>query len=130
MIHYFYYLDYDILPRGSQMDTSTWPCPHLTTHAKVYSLGEKYLIGGLKAVALQKFDAAAKAHWDITDFLGAAKEAYTSSAGTDRGLKDAIISIVSGRSELLDEEEVQNAFQELDMLAYDLLMLLRQKRRF
>ncbi len=56
-------------------------------HAKIYALAEKYLIPGLKALAVRKFDIASAKHWDSDDFLKAAQEAYTSTIETDRGLK-------------------------------------------
>ncbi len=52
----------------------------LVAHAKVYTLAEKYLIRGLKAVALRRFKASAAHSWlDIDDFLQAIYEVYTST---------------------------------------------------
>jgi len=102
----------------------------LLTHAKVYSLGEKYLIDGLKALALQKFETAAEKHWQKDDFLNAAREAYTSTIETDRGLKDAVTAAIYAHSDLLGQEEVQNVFRELNTLAYDLLMYVYKEKGF
>ncbi len=139
MVHYFYHLDYDTSPRGDQggdgNETSETPdapqAPCLLTHAKVYSIGEKYLISGLKSLALEKFEAAAKEHWGRTDFLNAVREAYSSTLETDRGLKNAVIAALYKHSDLLDQEEGQQVFQELHMLAYDVLMYVHtEKLRF
>ncbi|KAB8213198.1 hypothetical protein BDV33DRAFT_210440 [Aspergillus novoparasiticus] len=139
MINYFYHLDYNVFSQENGMDSQNpgsemfeVPQAHssLTTHAKVYCLGEKYLISSLKALALQKFKATAREQWDVNDFLEAAKQAYTSTIETDRGLKDAVIAVLYDHSELLDREEAQFVFKELNMLTYDLLMYIHGKDRF
>ncbi|KAE8384180.1 hypothetical protein BDV23DRAFT_189479 [Aspergillus alliaceus] len=139
MINYFYHLDYNVFSQENGMDSQNprseifeVPQAHssLTIHAKVYCLGEKYLISSLKALALQKFKATAREQWDVNDFLEAAKQAYTSTIETDRGLKDAVIAVLYDHSELLDREEAQFVFKELNMLTYDLLMYIHGKDRF
>ncbi|KKZ63843.1 hypothetical protein EMCG_01850 [[Emmonsia] crescens] len=133
MINYFYHLDYNIFPQGNKMDSPNsgseiFEVPQtyssLTIHAKVYCLGEKYLINSLKALALQKFKATAREHWDVNDFLEAAKQAYTSTIETDRGLRDAVIAVLYDHSELLDREEAQIVFKELNMLTYEFLIYM------
>lgn len=84
MIYYFYHLDYNaLLPKrgeSSLVDRSKMdkdriavikptdepadepvdePINELNAHCKVYAIAEKYLISNLKALALQKFRAAA-----------------------------------------------------------------------
>lgn len=130
--YYLYHLDYDVFLQGDRIDdeieTLIAPqTPHLLTHAKVYSVGEKYLIGGLKALALQKFEAAAKKPGKTNDLLNAAREAYTFTIETDRGLRDAVIAAFYAHSDLLKQEEVQDLFRDLNMLAFDLLMYVKGK---
>ncbi|KAJ9129702.1 hypothetical protein NKR23_g12480 [Pleurostoma richardsiae] len=130
MIQYFYCLDYDVFSQGQQPDNGNNKLqvleksrpPLLSTHAKVYAIGEKYLIGGLKALALRKFNAAITTHWARDDFLEAVREAYGSTPDTDRGLRNSVIAAIHAHSELLKQEQVQSVLKEFNVLAYDLLI--------
>ncbi|KAK3947616.1 hypothetical protein QBC32DRAFT_80508 [Pseudoneurospora amorphoporcata] len=102
----------------------------LLTHAKIYALAEKYLISGLKAVALRQFKAAATVSLDIDDFLGAALVVYESTIEDDRGLRDVVVETLYKNSEWLDEEKVRDVVKELGALTYDMVIYMRQKRMF
>ncbi|KAI1436273.1 hypothetical protein GGR50DRAFT_693274 [Xylaria sp. CBS 124048] len=136
MIRYFYHLDYDALvtktPKPLELAESagTWKAEvdsELLMHAKVYALADKYLIGGLKILALGKFETAARNNWHSKQFMDVLEEAYTSTVESDRGLKDAVVKIFSEHLDLLDKEKVQEILKNVGTLAYDLLMYLRRK---
>ncbi|KAK7921500.1 hypothetical protein PG985_009522, partial [Apiospora marii] len=140
-VYYFYHLNYDPShpreqPRNivDNKDTGQTgasedpprkypPGSDLVTHTKVYALAEKYLINGLKALALRKFNEAAAAHWACDEFLEAAQVAYESTVETDRGMRDAVVQTFYIHPELLDKEEVQGLFMMLPLLSYDLMMM-------
>jgi hypothetical protein len=85
MIHYFYHLDYEKFeakPQAPPHQPHDEPPQHLPSshssitlvvHAKIYALAEKYLIPGLKTLAVRKFDIASAKHWDSDDFLKATR---------------------------------------------------------
>ncbi|EAQ90444.1 hypothetical protein CHGG_02379 [Chaetomium globosum CBS 148.51] len=114
MISYFYRLNYDLnwvdssrededgaaetatfeeAPANSSLASRTRP--ELVAHAKVYILSEKYLVGGLKALALQKFATSVCNHLDVDDFLPAIQEVYNFTSENDRGLRDVITEDLS-----------------------------------
>ena len=95
--------------------------PNLTIHARLYALGEKYDIGGLKTLSLEKFKKEVRVHWDSYDFLRAAEEIYTSTIDRDRGMRDAVVDAISQHRNILNKEQVQNVVKRLD-LSFDLLM--------
>jgi hypothetical protein len=132
MIHYFYYFDYNlqVKHKSGHSDKSETDGDVLTTHAKVYALAEKYLIRGLKAVALRKFKAAAAVCSDVDDFLQATLEVYTSTIEDERGLRDVVVETLFKNSEWLDKEKVRAVIKELGALTYDLVIYMRQHRRF
>ncbi|KAK3682379.1 hypothetical protein B0T22DRAFT_501790 [Podospora appendiculata] len=103
--------------------TETEPTP-------VYALAEKYMICGLKAVALRQFKAAATVSLDINDFLQATWEVYTSTIDDDRGLRDVVVETLYKNSQWLDKEEVRDVVKGLGALTYDLIIYLRQHGRF
>lgn len=94
----------------------------LVVHAKVYGLAEKYLIGGLKDLAVKKFKTAAQKECPIDSFFEAAEEVYTSTIDTDRGLRDVVVTILYNHKQMLDHGKSQTALKTLDALTYDLLM--------
>lgn len=99
----------------------------LATHARVYSLAEKYLIQGLKTVALQKFKSTLADSVDIGDYLEAAQEVYTSTIEDDRGLRDPIIETLYRNQDWLDREDVRAVIKGLGSLTYDLVIYTRQR---
>ncbi|KAK4465455.1 hypothetical protein QBC42DRAFT_13077 [Cladorrhinum samala] len=139
MVHYLYHFDYDIqqlqrdrLSSGLETDKERTIVNGritdvLVTHAEVYALAEKYMIRGLKAVALRHFKIAAAAHFvDISDFLQAACEVYTSTVEHDRGLRDVVVETLHSRSNWLVKDEVRDLLNDLGDLAYDLVRYRHQ----
>ncbi|KAL2272143.1 hypothetical protein FJTKL_07593 [Diaporthe vaccinii] len=105
--------------------------PHfaLTFHSKVYTLAEKCWIDELKDVAVQKFRLAASQNWGLDDFISAAREVYTGTVETDRGLKDVIVKTLCDRRGIMDDEAVQNLVKELHALAYDMTLYMHNQIR-
>ncbi|KAL1856460.1 hypothetical protein Daus18300_010727 [Diaporthe australafricana] len=101
----------------------------LTFHSKVYTLAEKYWIYNLKDVAVQKFRIAASQDWSLDDFVSAAREVYTSTVDTDRGLKDVIVNTLCGRRGVMDEGLVKDLVKELHPLAYDMVLYMHNQIR-
>ncbi|KAJ3551204.1 hypothetical protein NPX13_g11422 [Xylaria arbuscula] len=143
MVYYFYHLDYNPPPLQAiqdeeavnKTDTNDFGddvialCPShsdLVVHAKVYALAAKYLISGLKALSLQKFEAATQRDWARDDFLDAVQEVYTSTLDSDRGLRDAVVKTLYQHRDLLLQESTQGVLKRLDTLTYDLLMYVHQ----
>ena len=116
MIQYFYTLDYQTsqhLPDMPDIDEkhdqsfqltrgeTNLADSELVLHTKAYILADKYIIPGLKALALNKFKAAAGQYWCPEYFLLAVEEAYTYTVEGDRGIRDVIIQIFDKHEELL-----------------------------
>jgi hypothetical protein len=154
MIHYFYYFDYttqaevqnkltvETLRQASSMSPSATLAQHekalrdrfgafntmapsITVHSRVYALGEKYDIQGLKHLSLEKFKKEAKTHWDSDDFITAIVEVYTSTVDGDRGMRDAVVEAIYQHTSVLDKKPMQEVVRRLD-LCFDLMMRFRQ----
>ncbi|KAF4961274.1 hypothetical protein FSARC_10221 [Fusarium sarcochroum] len=108
--------------------TNSESSSHLCSHAKVYALGEKYGIRGLKALALQKFENEVEHHTESEDFLLAVKELYTSTVDEDRPLRDVVVKTMTKRTSLLNRESVQEVVKSTE-LGFDLLMNLTSASR-
>ncbi|KAK3304904.1 uncharacterized protein B0T15DRAFT_486366 [Chaetomium strumarium] len=116
IIHYFYRFDYDIQVDGDGADIKRLDAGALATHTRIYALAEKYLIRGLKTVAVRKFKA------EVTI-------AYTSAIEDDRGLRDVVVETLYNHPHWLDKEEVRDVMKELGPLMYDFIIYVRQKGR-
>lgn len=101
--------------------------PEFVAHAKVYILAEKYLISGLKALALQKFTTSVCDRFDADDFLHAIQEVYTSTLQNEKGLRDVIVSTLYKHRYLLDQKEVQVILKDLGAVTYDLVMYMHRQ---
>lgn len=130
MVCYFYHLDYD--PKrvdvplvGDQQGPPERTSTELITHAQIYTLAEKYGIKALKSLALEKFEAATRyvhsKEWK-EDFLAATEEAFTSTAETDRGLREVVLKTFHKHHELINEDNTQTLLKKLNSLTFDLLM--------
>ncbi|KAF4443093.1 Speckle-type POZ [Fusarium acutatum] len=97
------------------------PSSNLHLFAKVYTLGEKYGIPGLKAITLSKFETLAKAYTQTEDFRFALQEVYTSTVDHDRGLRDVVINTVEENLGLLSEEAFEAVVKDSE-LGHDLLI--------
>jgi transcriptional accessory protein Tex/SPT6 len=156
MIHYLYHLDYPRWD-GAVLATSENPLPcelvlkvgdpsivfyahlkkkerkklrrnKLTLYAKIYSLGEKYGIQGLKALSLSEFQKEVEDPWNMQDFIYAVKEVFTSTVEGDRGLRDVIVQAIVEHPDLLDEEQLRDVVKSCG-LCFELMIRFRDRLR-
>ncbi|KAG9495461.1 hypothetical protein J7337_013709 [Fusarium musae] len=104
------------------------PPKNLPLFAKVYAIGEKYGIPGLKAIAFSKFEALAKAYANTNDFRIAAEEVYTSTIDQDRGMRDIVVKTVEENVALLNNADFE-ALAKNTELGHDLLMKITSTQR-
>ncbi|KAF5620786.1 amino acid transport GAP1 [Fusarium sp. NRRL 52700] len=104
------------------------PSSNLRLFAKVYALGEKYGIPGLKSIAVSKFEKLAKAYAQTEDFRLAVQEVYTSTIDQDRGLRDVVVSTVEENLGLLNNQDFEDLVQATG-LGHDLLMKITSAHR-
>ncbi|PNP79252.1 hypothetical protein FNYG_07328 [Fusarium nygamai] len=104
------------------------PPKNLCLFARVYAVGEKYGIPGLKTIALSKFETLAKAYAHTNDFRNAAEEVYTSTIDQDRGMRDVVVQTVEENIALLNDADFE-ALAKNTQLGHDLLMKMTSTRR-
>ncbi|KAH6628428.1 hypothetical protein F5144DRAFT_536893 [Chaetomium tenue] len=130
MVHYLYHFDYDAEMGGHEPDVEELAEGPLYTHARVYALAEKYLIHGLKAVALRQFKAVIASSFNMIDFLQAMEEVYMSTVEDDRGLRDVVVEAICKHPAWLDKEDVREVLGRLGSLTYDIVIHLRESGFF
>ncbi|KAI0096201.1 hypothetical protein GGR51DRAFT_568764 [Nemania sp. FL0031] len=124
VLYYLYHQEYHI-PRqatsgeqSNQEGIGETPIPE----PSINTVAGKCSIQRLQTVALRKFKETAMQCWDSDDFLKMVTKVYTSTAETDRRLKDVVIPILHEHPVLLSKKTTQNMLRQINMLAYDLVM--------
>lgn len=93
----------------------------LLTHAKMYELGDKYDVTGLKELASEKFSRACKHFWNTPDFAVAAHHAFSTTVDEDKGLRDPVSATICEHIELLSDPGVNALMTQLNGLAFAVL---------
>ncbi|KAK5996373.1 hypothetical protein PT974_01707 [Cladobotryum mycophilum] len=96
----------------------------LIVHAKMYALAEKYDLGALKQLALEKFKRGVMTKWATMDFLEAAELAFTSTVETDRALREVVVNTLVNHRSLLRTMSTQAVLKRVENLAFEVLMRL------
>lgn len=119
MLEFMYRFDYDA--GGSDQDSVS----PLIFHAKVYSIADKYEVLVLKSQAREKFAKLVRTSWDMDDFPYAITEIYSSTYGTDRGLRDLVVGIVCEHIyALLEKQDFHTVLEETLGFAADVTRLI------
>ncbi|KAF2023835.1 hypothetical protein EK21DRAFT_105063 [Setomelanomma holmii] len=102
----------------------TYDLPHtyLLLHSKMYTLGDKYDVIGIKDLATEKFKRACAAFWDNETFAAAAHHAFSTTMGDDKGLRDIVNATVSDHMELIRKPEVRTLMIEFGGLSLGILL--------
>lgn len=87
----------------------------LVLHAKMYAIGEKYGVRGLKIITLRKFNIACKLYWNDQEFASAARYVYSSTVEEDRGLRDIVYNTVRRHLKLVKKECVAAFMDEFGL---------------
>lgn len=93
----------------------------MVLHAKVYELGEKYFVKGLKQLAQDKFARSCKFHWNTSHFAAAVEHVFSSTVEGDTGLRDIVIKIISERINVLNMPEMAATLHRFNDLTVGLL---------
>ncbi|OAA56675.1 BTB/POZ fold protein [Niveomyces insectorum RCEF 264] len=143
MIRYMYLLDYDVEEQkdGSGFDSDTGcavhgPAPRasqgapgaphheLLLHAKMYVIGDRYQVKGLKELARGKYNTASVDNWNTNAFLAAASEAYEGTPDADRGLRDMVVTALYMHTNVLGDDTLREGLQDNHELLLDLVDLM------
>ncbi|KAF2823014.1 hypothetical protein CC86DRAFT_299958, partial [Ophiobolus disseminans] len=95
----------------------------LKLHAKIYEIGDKYYVVGLKELAREKFLRACAKYWDDEHFAPVAHYAFSTTPEDDRGLRDVVINTISQHMVLLNKPAVEAMLAEFNGPALGLLKM-------
>lgn len=129
MIHYFYHHDYKgRVSHLYQKFTAQCRDGILSEHSRMYAMGEKYGIPGLKAVARTKFRDASMSFLGHAGLAAAIIIAFKSTPETVKGLRtDVLEALYQSRGWYTNDEEVWRTVASIPELAYDLFRKILQR---
>ncbi|KAJ4299737.1 hypothetical protein N0V90_004983 [Kalmusia sp. IMI 367209] len=93
----------------------------LLLHAKVYEIGDKYAVSGLKELAHEKFSRACFQYWMSDEFVVAAQYVYTILPDHDVGLQNTVRDTIAAHRSLVFKASVDEMLAEIPGLARDIL---------
>ncbi|KAF5689981.1 kelch 4 [Fusarium denticulatum] len=114
-------------PQERASHDSYVPYVNLYVHYKVYTLGEKYGIAGLKALAVRNFETEGEKELGSSSvnyfgyLIHMMKEAYNCTAEGDRPLRGAVVRMLKSKPNLFERSDMKESLKE-EGLAYDLAM--------
>jgi hypothetical protein len=134
MIHYFYHRDYPELDKTS-LEGELWVQGALAHHSRMYAMGEKYDIAGMKAAALAKFLSLNNQVVTSGTLIPAIIIAFNSTLASDKDLREAVLTMVDDCRQLgdfLTNTQLQNIISTIPEIAYGLYRkaIEREKRQF
>ncbi|CAI9629748.1 unnamed protein product [Alternaria burnsii] len=78
----------------------------LLVHSKMYAIGDKYDVAGLKQLARTKFSIVCMSLWNDEAFVQAAEHALNSTPDSDVGLREVLCRTIVSHIELLNKPAV------------------------
>jgi hypothetical protein len=93
----------------------------LLDHAKMYEMGEKYNVDGLKDLAREKFGRSCKHFWDDPVFAIAANHAFSTTVEEDTGLRRIVSSTILEHMDLIEKPEIGLLMLQFNGLALGIL---------
>ncbi|KAI4730372.1 hypothetical protein E4T49_01737 [Aureobasidium sp. EXF-10728] len=128
MIHYFYHHDYHTEPYLEFMPTPTehYSRGPLAQHARMYAMGEKYGVSGLKALALRKF---LPYKVDFAGMCTAMVVAFMSTPDTDQDMRNLIVEFFARHPSATSLSQIDQTMQGLPDLLYSLCQRLLNEKK-
>jgi len=121
MIHYFYHHDY-LEHEVVHIQGLDFPKAVLDEHSRMYAMGEKYGIQGLKRVALAKFQGrGGPRQMSKSSVIAAAVIAFNSTPESDKDLREAMLEHLDRSRQLFKHSvPIQKMILSMPEVAYGL----------
>lgn len=113
MIRFFYSMDYNDSVLEDKEVNPPPPLSLLQLHARMFALGDRYDISGLRGVAVKKYSSRCTSS-EALELIDSVYDVYEGTATSVRPLRDVACSRMRNRlPKMLDEEAVRTVYQQL-----------------
>ncbi|KAG9523008.1 hypothetical protein KCV07_g2639, partial [Aureobasidium melanogenum] len=129
MIYYFYHHDYHTEPIFDFKKVPLGECLSrgpLARHARMYAMGEKYGVPGLKALALVKFSPAKTMAW--CGLCTALVVTYASTPDTDQDMRNKFVELFNKFPKVAALDMTAKTLQEIPDLVFALFRKLLDEK--
>lgn len=114
----------------TSLPTLNGTAPQLLTHTKMYEIGDKYDVIGLKDLAKEKFARACKHFWKTPEFASAAHHAFSTTVEDDKGLRGIVSARICEHIELVNDPGVSVLMTQFNGLALGVLQAKVNENRW
>ncbi|KAF2846096.1 hypothetical protein T440DRAFT_511104 [Plenodomus tracheiphilus IPT5] len=97
------------------------PAETMLLHAKMYEIGDKYDVTGLKDLSKHNFHLSCISHWNDDTFASSAHYAFSTTPDEDKGLRDIVSQTIADHMVLLNKPAVEAILNEFNGLAVGIL---------
>ena len=114
MVQFFYSMSYDDdIPEVTERETESL-ISLLQLHARMFALGDRYDIPGLRDVAVKKYSSRCAVSWKPLEFVESICDIYERTPSSLRHLRNAAcIRMRKNLPNMLDDEAVANAYENV-----------------
>ena len=114
MVQFFYSMSYDDdIPEVTERETASL-ISLLQLHARMFALGDRYDIPGLRDVAVKKYSSRCAVSWKPLEFVESICDIYERTPSSLRHLRNAAcIRMRKNLPNMLDDEAVANAYENV-----------------
>lgn len=112
MVNFFYSMDYDDdIPEMTEQEAG----PRLSLlqlHARMFALGDRYDIPGLREVAVKKYSSRCAVFWDPLELIGSVCDVYRRTPASIRQLRNAACILMrKNLPKMLDDEAAMTVYE-------------------
>ena len=114
MVKFFYSMSYDDeIPEVTEGETASH-ISLLQLHARMFALGDRYDIPGLRDVAVKKYSSRCAVSWEPLEFIESLYDVYERTPPSLRHLRNAACILMRKYlPKMLDDEAVATAYEDI-----------------
>ncbi len=114
MVNFFYSMSYDDdIPEVTERETVS-RISLLQLHARMFALGDRYDIPGLRDVAVKKYSSRCAVSWEPLEFIESICDVYERTPSSIRHLSNAACILMrKNLPKMLDDEAVATAYEKV-----------------
>ena len=114
MVQFFYSMSYDDdIPELTERETLSL-ISLLQLHARMFALGDRYDIPGLRDVAVKKYSSRCAVSWEPLEFIESLCDVYERTPSSIRHLRNAACILMRKKlSRMLDDKAVAAAYKKV-----------------
>ena len=114
MVQFFYSMSYDDdIPEVTERETVSLSSP-LQLYVRMFALGDRYDIPGLRDVAAKKCSSRCAASWEPLEFIESIRDVYEGTPPSIRYLRNpACILTRKNLPKMLDDDAVATAYEKV-----------------